>query len=151
MLASSMKTDLLMLDFSGLTKGLVNAKDIVTTISQALRLAGAQLLHLDPREVRCLQPIPGILDQAGFAAVLYDSLAGGAGHVIDLSRNTRGWFEKAVKLLTVEGDVNDEWKEREATRRLLTSEVREFDANFRFKPSKAKEILMHALIHPDAP
>lgn len=147
-LASSIITDLLMVDFSALLANQDNPKNIVTTISQALRLAGAQILHLDPREIRTLEPVPGFQNPGGFAAVLYDSLSGGAGHVGDLARNAGDWFGEAVRLLTVDEDTPDEWIEREATRRLLTSEVRDFDAKFRFKPTEAREVLEKAL---DAP
>ena len=144
-IASSITTDLLMVDFSALVANQVNARDIVVTISQALRLAGAEILHLDPREIRTLEPIPGFTNPQGWAAVLHDSLSGGAGHVSDLARNATEWFVAAIRLLTVNDAADDEWKEREAVRRLLTSEVRDQDAEFRFKPLEALQVLRNAL------
>lgn len=144
-IASSITTDLLMVDFSALVANQVNARDIIVTISQALRLAGAEILHLDPREIRTLEPIPGFTNPQGWAAVLYDSLSGGAGQVSDLARNATEWFVAAIRLLTVNDAADDEWKEREAVRRLLTSEVRDQDAEFRFKPLEALQVLGNVL------
>ena len=151
MLAADMKTDLLMIDTSTSIvangKGLAEARNVALTLSQALRLAGARLLHIDPREIRFLQPIPGFAQNNGFAVVVYDSVAGGAGHVSDLAGNSEEWFKEALNLLTVSGDATDEWKQREATRRLLTSEIRDFDANFRFRPGEALG-LIRAYLNP---
>jgi hypothetical protein len=77
--------------------------------------------------------------------VLYDTLAGGSGHVEELSKMAKDWFDAAIKLLTVEGNASEEWKIREATQRLLTTEVRDEDAEFRFKPLKALEVLNQVL------
>ncbi len=149
MLAADMRTDLLMLDTSDRIfaqgAGRAEAENIALTMSQALRLAGAQLLHLDPREIRFLQPIPGFSNPNGFAVVVYDSVAGGAGHVTDLARNSNAWFEEALRLLTVGEDATEDWKQREATRRLLTSEIRDLDANFRFRPFDALAVIRHYL------
>ena len=138
MIAAKQITDLLLLDFSGLISA--TEKNTAITLAQALRLAGAELLHLDPREIRTLNPIP-YGPASGYALVIYDSLAGGSGHVEELSKMADTWFDATIQLLTVDGDVSNEWKVREATRRLLTSEIRDFDANFRFKPNEALQVL----------
>jgi len=145
MIAAKQITNLLMLDFSTLipvqTVNRFDAENTAITVSQALRLAGADLLHLDPRELRALAPIIVGIVTRGYALVIYDSLAGGSGHVEELSKMPNDWINAAIDLLTVDGDVIDEWKKREATRRLLTSEIRDYDANFRFKPFEALQVL----------
>jgi DEAD/DEAH box helicase domain-containing protein len=138
MIAAKQITDLLLLDFSHLISA--TEKNTAITLAQALRLAGAEMLHLDPREIRTLNPIP-YGSAPGYALVICDSLAGGSGHVEELSKMADAWFDATIQLLTVDGDVSDEWKVREATRRLLTSEIRDFDADFRFKPSEALQVL----------
>lgn len=144
MITAKQITDLLLLDFSNLIPA--GERNTAITVSQALRLAGAELLHLDPREIRTLKPIPyGIANPQGYAVVLYDTLAGGSGHVEELSKMAEDWFDAAIKLLTVEGNTSEEWKIREATQRLLTTEVRDEDAEFRFKPLKALEVLNRVL------
>lgn len=144
MIAAKQITDLLLLDFSSFIPA--GERNTAITLSQALRLAGAELLHLDPREIRTLKPMPyGNGNPQGYAIVLYDTLAGGSGHVEELSKMAGDWFDAAIKLLTVEGEASEEWKIREATQRLLTTEVRDEDANFRFKPLKALEVLNQIL------
>jgi DEAD/DEAH box helicase domain-containing protein len=142
MIASKQITDLILLDFSHLIPAA--EKNTAITLSQALRLAGAEMLHLDPREIRTLNPIP-YGPASGYALVIYDSLAGGSGHVEELSKMAAAWFYATIRLLTVDGDVSDEWKVREATRRLLTSEIRDFDADFRFKPREALRVLSEVM------
>jgi DEAD/DEAH box helicase domain-containing protein len=144
MITAKQITDLLLLDFSHFIPS--GERNTAITVSQALRLAGAELLHLDPREIRTLKPIPhGKANPQGYAVVLYDTLAGGSGHVEELSKMAKDWFDAAIKLLTVEGNASEEWKIREATQRLLTTEVRDEDAEFRFKPLKALEVLNQVL------
>ncbi len=142
MIAAKQITDLLLLDFSHLISA--TEKNIAITLAQALRLAGAEMLHLDPREIRTLNPIPYGPAQ-GYALMIYDSLAGGSGHVEELSKMADTWFDATIRLLTVGGNVSDEWKDREATRRLLTTEIRDFDADFRFKPREALRVLKGAM------
>jgi hypothetical protein len=143
MIAAKQITDLLLLDFSHIIPA--GGRNTAITVSQALRLAGAELLHLDPREIRTLNPIPyGGSCPQGFAVVIYDSLAGGSGHVEELSKMAKEWLEATIELLTVNGDTSEEWKIHEATRRLLTTEIRDFDADFRFKPLEALGVLVEA-------
>jgi hypothetical protein len=150
MIAAKQITNLIMLDFSALIqRDTTDAVNTAITISQSLRLAGAELLHLDLRELRVLDPIIVGTEIRGYAVVIYDSLAGGSGHVEELSKMPAEWFNAAIDLLTVDGDVSDEWKKREATRRLLTSEIRDKDANFRFKPLEALSVLQNALIQTE--
>jgi len=137
-IASKHITNLLMLDFSAF----LNDRDIAVTLGQALRLAGASLLQLDYRELRVLDPIRGFANQQGLAIVIYDSSTGGSGHVEELSMQYGEiWFNEAIKLLTVDGDASEQSKEREAIRRILTSETRDQDADTVFKPFETLDLL----------
>jgi hypothetical protein len=51
------------------------------------------------------------------------------------------WLQAAMTLITVEGASCDEWREREAILRLLTSDVRDFEADYKFKPLETLEVL----------
>jgi Lhr-like helicase len=138
-LAATQITNFLMLDFSPYLAA--TDRELAATIAQALRLAGARLLHLDPREIRTLDPLPGISNPRGLAVVLYDSLAGGSGHVEELMRLGRAWLEETVSLLSVE-DGSESDKNREAVRRLLTPETLDQDVDFTFKPLQAHNFLV---------
>ncbi len=136
-LAARQITNLMMVDFSPF----VDNTNVAFTLAQALRLAGAELLHLDYREIGSLEQIRGFGNPQGYGVVLYDTLSGGAGHLEELSKIGDKWLQAAVKLLTVEDAISDEWREREAILRLLTSDVRDFDAAYKFKPLETLEIL----------
>lgn len=136
-LAARQITNLMMVDFSPF----VDNTNVAFTLAQALRLAGAELLDLDYREIGSLEQIRGFGNPQGYGVVLYDTLSGGAGHLEELSKIGDKWLQAAVKLLTVEDAVSDEWREREAILRLLTSDVRDFDAAYKFKPLETLEIL----------
>ena len=135
-LAARQVTNFLMIDFSNR----VASAEVAFTLAQALRLAGAELLHLDYREIRALDPVSGFVKPSGMAAVLYDTLAGGSGHVEELAKMGEDWLRAAVKLLTIEEAATDEWRKREAIQRLLTTDIREFDLTD-FKPLEALQVL----------
>ncbi len=135
-LAARQVTNFLMIDFSNR----VASDEVAFTLAQALRLAGAELLHLDYREVRALDPVSGFVNPNGFASVLYDTLSGGSGHVEELPKLGEDWLRAAVKLLTVEDAATDEWRKREAIQRLLTTDIREFDLTD-FQPLEALQVL----------
>jgi DEAD/DEAH box helicase domain-containing protein len=130
-------TNLLFVDFSSY----VDNADIAFTLAQALRLAGSELLHLDYREIRSLEQISGFANPQGYGVVLYDTLSGGSGHLEELSKMGKQWLQAAMTLITVEGASCDEWREREAILRLLTSDVRDFEADYKFKPLETLEVL----------
>jgi hypothetical protein len=137
-LAAKQVTNFVMLDLSPWIP--FSSKDLAVTLAQALRLAGARLLHLDYRELRALEPMPGITNQLGYALVFHDSLAGGSGHVEELMGLGRAWLEEALVLLTVDGH-SEVAKEREAIRRLLTAETIDEDVDFTYCPLEARDWL----------
>lgn len=123
-LAAKQTTHLLRLDFAGV--GLQTDRELLYTLGQALRLTAAQTLELDEREIGALDPVPDPLTGQFRSVILYDSLAGGSGHLAELSHSeyperAREWIDRTVKLLTVEGDMPDAVRHREVIRRLLTS------------------------------
>ena len=123
-LAAKQTTNLLKIDFGGTHQPL--DRELLYTLGQVLRLSGASILELDERELGVLDPAPDAATGQYRSVVLFDSLAGGSGHLAELSHPEkrsvhRQWFDRAVDLLTVEGEMSDAVRHREAIRRLLTS------------------------------
>jgi len=138
-LAAKQTTNLLKLDFDG---GVELDGYLLYTIGQALRLAGAAMLSIDERELGMLDPAPDPVTGRYRSVILYDSLAGGSGHLAELSHPEsptihRAWLERAITLLTVEGEMPDPVRQREAMRRLLTSSC----DDSRLVPEQALEFL----------
>lgn len=123
-LAAKQTTHLLKIDFGGL--GRPTNRELLYTLGQALRLTAAQTLELDEREIGALDPVPDSVTGQFRSVMLYDSLAGGSGHLAELSHpeysvRAREWIERTIRLLTVEGEMPDAVRHREVIRRLLTS------------------------------
>ena len=89
----------------------------ILALAQALRLAGCKLLELGFAELGILEPC--VISQAvkGQAIIIYDSVAGGAGHTGELFRMGKSWLEAAKMQLEV-GNWPDARSQR--IRRLLT-------------------------------
>jgi hypothetical protein len=122
-LAARQTTNLLKFDFGN--SPLISI-EILYTIGQALRLAGAAILAVDERELGILDPAPDPASGIYRSVILYDSLAGGSGHLAELCHPDnqeihQAWVEKTIELLTVEGDMADSVRHRELMRRLLTA------------------------------
>ena len=99
-LAARHITDILMLDFVNyLKRGDILHRDIALTLTQALRVTGASLLNIDPREIGFLNTFPSRADQAYLSIVLFDTMTGGSGHVFELLKEGREWLEQTKKLL----------------------------------------------------
>ena len=64
--------------------------------------AGAEMLELDPRELGVAPA--SILQGTSSGLWLYDTAAGGAGHILELSDMAVAWFSRAEALLA--GDAN---------------------------------------------
>jgi hypothetical protein len=111
-------------------------------IAQALRLAGCRLLQIDIREIRALDPVPVGVD--GLAIVLYDSVAGGSGHVEDLLRQGRTWLERAHAQLDVQIE-GSRAREREALRRLLTADSVGATGEIAYRPQETLNLLQALL------
>jgi hypothetical protein len=95
-LAALQVTDLLELDFTDVVHpGLTQAT--VTTLGYALKLAGAEMLELDAREIGVTTCRIGKSSKWGLQ--LFDSSAGGAGHVAELFGDGREWFEYATQII----------------------------------------------------
>lgn len=126
LLAARQTTHLLKLDFSRCGQPL--SRELIITLGQALRLAAANVLEQDAREIRAIEP--SLDPQTGnyTSVVLYDTLAGGAGHLAQLSHpqypeRASEWIDRTIDLLTVEPTYPDSVRQREAMRRVLTSDA----------------------------
>jgi DEAD/DEAH box helicase domain-containing protein len=154
-LAAKQTTHLLRLDFSRCGRPLTS--ELLTTLGQALRLAAAELLEQDVREIRTLRPVPDPDSRAYRSVILYDTLAGGAGHLAQLCHlehpgRAGEWIERARDILTVSEDYPPGVREREAMRRVLTADA----ADEVMVPMEALAFLQHALaatasVEPIAP
>jgi DEAD/DEAH box helicase domain-containing protein len=96
LLAATHVTDLLQLDFSSLRSDRLN-NDAIVTLGHALRLAGAELLELDHRELGVHFSPVGRLAHLGIH--MFDNTAGGAGHVVQLADSPFEWFKQALDVM----------------------------------------------------
>ena len=95
-LAAHQLTDVLLVDLS--RAGVSSAAGLLApTLGHALRIAGAKLLEVDSRELGVLETYMG--GTATACPVLYDNVAGGVGHVLELAKDARRWLEGARDLL----------------------------------------------------
>jgi hypothetical protein len=95
-LAAMHVTDLIELDFTTVNhNGLTEAA--MTTLGYALKFSGAEMLELDSREIGVTTCRIGHAGRWGLQ--LFDSAAGGAGHVSELFANGRDWFERALEFM----------------------------------------------------
>jgi DEAD/DEAH box helicase domain-containing protein len=143
-LAAKQTTHLLRIDIGQQTD-----RELLYTLGQALRLTAAQTLELDEREIGALDPVPDPLTGQFCSVILYDSLAGGSGHLAELSHSgyperAREWIDRTVKLLTVDDEMPDAVRHREVIRRLLTSAC---DDSL-LVPERALAFLLSALTAP---
>ena len=95
-LAAIHVTDLVQLKFSeGIGSGL--SPEFITTLGHALKLAGAEMLELDHRELGVVFGPVG--SNARLGIQLFDNAAGGAGHVLELAAMAEQWFRKAREVM----------------------------------------------------
>jgi len=89
-------TDLVHFDFSGcVDRDLTEAT--IRTLGYALKLGGAEMLEVDSRELGVIAF--HLQDAAKWGLQLFDSTAGGAGHVVELFSNGRKWFKYAREVM----------------------------------------------------
>jgi DEAD/DEAH box helicase domain-containing protein len=115
-LAALHNTDFLQLDFSGLAEVLRN--DEVVTLGYALKLAGAEMLELDHRELGVVSARVGVKKHWGLH--LFDTTGGGSGHVLELFENSTRWFQRTVAVMFRDGE-HDARCETACIRCLLTT------------------------------
>ncbi|MDB6175037.1 MAG: box helicase [Chthoniobacteraceae bacterium] len=144
-LAAKQSTHLLQIDFAGLGQPL--DFNLLFTLGQALRLTAAQTLEIDERELSALNPAADSLTGTPRYVILYDSLAGGSGHLAELSHaehpeRALEWIKRTIQLLTLEGNMPDTVRHRELIRRLLTSAC----DDSRLVPERARALLSDAMV-----
>lgn len=89
-------TDMVQFDFANICFADLTAA-VIKTMGHALRLAGAELLELDHREIGFIYGCVGSTADPGVQ--LFDNVPGGAGHVIELAGYGREWIERALMVL----------------------------------------------------
>jgi len=92
-LAARHETDLMQIAFPGTTA------EVVITLGHTLRLVAAEMLELDHRELGVFAEGPHVR--------LFENTPGGCGHLLEMDRRGRAWFEGAVAKLTGTGDHNE--------------------------------------------
>ncbi len=102
-----------------------DARKIATTLSHALRLSGASLLEVDPRELSSRAVAASTASGAIYAVHVFDSAAGGSGHTQSLLESPGSWLERARNLL--EGDSPHLARCREACLRCLLDSQSQID------------------------
>lgn len=70
-------------------------RELIATLGEALRLAGAELLELDARELGMIVTPT----REGDASLLYDNVPGGAAHVYELLTLAPEWLRQAYQVL----------------------------------------------------
>ncbi len=89
-------TDILEFDFTSVPHPELDTA-VLTTIGHALRLAGAELLELDHRELGAVCAVVGSTARPGL--YLFDNVAGGSGHVVELMGSGRTWLDRALETM----------------------------------------------------
>lgn len=100
-LAAHEPTDILMLELPAASGVEATDHALMMTLAIGLQLSGARLLELDSRELGAMV-VPAGSQGASLAAVVYDNVPGGAGHVLELMRRGREWLQELERLLFVD-------------------------------------------------
>jgi hypothetical protein len=98
-LAAQQSTDLVQLDFSKVSGPSV-PRYVVTTLGYALKRAAAEMLELDEREIGVTVCRAGSAGTLGLQ--VFDSAAGGAGHVVDLFSRGAEWLSNTLNVMFVD-------------------------------------------------
>ena len=139
-------TDLLELDFNEVTNSGLN-QATVTTLGYALKLAGAEILELDAREIGVTACRIG--KRSGWGLQLFDSSAGGAGHAAELFATGREWFERALQIMYI--DENHDRRCATACLRCLLISASQWDyENGRLQREATCLVIRELLLGQDA-
>ena len=103
-LAALQVTDMLELDFTRVKHGGLT-EATTKTLGFALKLAGAESLELDSREIGVTGCRIG--ESGRWGLQLFDSAAGGAGHAAELFDTGRDWLERARQLMYRDADHDE--------------------------------------------
>ena len=103
-LAAQQVTDLVQLDFANVP-GPPLSQRVITTLGYALKQAGAEILELDPREIGMTVCRVGNANAWGLQ--LFDSTAGGAGHVVELFGQGAEWLDRSLSTMFREKEHDD--------------------------------------------
>jgi DEAD/DEAH box helicase domain-containing protein len=115
-LSAMHNTDLLEIDLASVPH--LGSLPMVTTFGHALHLAAAELLEIDPRELGLAVATVGSSRKVGVQ--LFDSAAGGSGHMLELFSRGPEWLN-AVETLLFRDSVHDAICSDACVRCLLTA------------------------------
>lgn len=156
-LAAKQRTNLLLFDLSQWLHITSDTdRKVANTIAQCLRLAGCGLRDLDIREVASLTPTASPSSTYGCAIILYDTIAGGSGHLFDMLHGLKKrWWSEAAKLLDV-GKGEEAARERRMLRRIVTADSPTENGEPAYLPIEAEKVfnaILHGTLYgaPNAP
>ena len=111
-LGAETNTDVLQIEVNTLFSRYQHPGDserIARTFGHAMRLAGAAILEVDTREISV---VAARMAGDPWGVHLFDSAAGGSGHIAALLEDQHAWFARAMDL--IRGDENHDGRCREA-------------------------------------
>jgi DEAD/DEAH box helicase domain-containing protein len=103
-LAALQVTDLVEIDFTGINHPRLT-ESTTKTLGYALKLAGTEMLELDSREIGVAGARIGPTGSWGLQ--LFDSSAGGSGHVAELFGSGREWLSRAREVMFRDAGHNE--------------------------------------------
>jgi hypothetical protein len=103
-LAAQQATDLVQFDFANVP-GPPLSQRVITTFGYALKQSGAEILELDPREIGMTVCRVGNANDWGLQ--LFDSTAGGAGHVVELFGQGAEWLDRSLSTMFRDKEHDD--------------------------------------------
>jgi DEAD/DEAH box helicase domain-containing protein len=143
-LAAQQVTDLAQFDFGSISGGFLS-QSVITTLGHALKQAGAEMLELDPREVGMTVCRVGNANASGLQ--LFDSTAGGAGHVTELCGQGREWLERAESCMFRDREHDDSCVS--ACLRCLLTTTSQYDYELGLLSRKETRIRLSKLMSKD--
>jgi DEAD/DEAH box helicase domain-containing protein len=99
-LGARQTTDVLFINPSAVFGHYAHDPTIATTLGHAMRLAGAEILDIDTREVGSVA-VPAGPSGSYWGILLYDNVPGGAGHVLELLKVGKEWLTKTLQKMFV--------------------------------------------------
>jgi hypothetical protein len=145
-LAARETSDVLMLDLTDCT-ALAIDECIMLTLGYAFQRAGSKILELDSRELGVMLT-PARPDGKTHGIVLYDTAAGGAGHVYELLKIGRTWLDEALQVLTAKGDLTHDQRCENACLDCILSFDNQLNVNKLDRRAAAN--VLRRLLNPEA-
>lgn len=116
-LAAQQTTDLVQMDFSAVRNQTMSRK-FTTTLGYGLKRAAAEMLELDDREIGVT--VCQVGNAGNWGLQIFDSAAGGAGHVVELFGRGDEWVRTTLQVMFVD-EAHDRTCSSACLRCLLTT------------------------------